>query len=196
MRKLIMKMSVSLDGFVAGTDEKKDWMFKTGDEESLAWSVDKIKRAGLIIMGRNSFETMAPYWPTATGPFAAPMNEIPKAVFSKSGFSSQAFMSKKIKDPLPTVTSWSEAKVYDGDLANVIKKLKAESGKPILALGGAAFMQNLIATGLIDEYHLAIHPVALGSGLPIFSGAQAPLYLKLSEVNTFPKGVIGKTYHA
>lgn len=77
MRKLIMKMSVSLDGFVAGSNGQKDWVIKTGDEESMAWSVDKIRQAGLIIMGRKSFETMAPYWPTATGPFAAPMNEIP-----------------------------------------------------------------------------------------------------------------------
>lgn len=63
MRKLIMKMSVSLDGFVADCNGQKDWVFQTGDEESLAWSVDNIRQAGLIIMGRKSFETMAPYWP-------------------------------------------------------------------------------------------------------------------------------------
>lgn len=188
-----MKMSLSLDGFVCDANGGKDWVFKTGDEESLAWSVGLIREAGLIIMGRKSFEEMAPYWPTATGPFAEPMNSIPKAVFTKKGF--------KGIDPVPATTkeqsaSWTGAQVCDGDLAEEIKRLKAESGKPIVALGGAGFMQSLITTGLIDEYHLAIHPVALGSGLPIFSGPGMPLYLKLAEVKVFPKGITAKTYTA
>ncbi|TWF40012.1 dihydrofolate reductase [Chitinophaga polysaccharea] len=185
-------MSVSIDGFVSAADGGKDWVFKTGDEESAAWSVDQIRQAGLIIMGRKTFETLAPYWPAATGPFAAPMNEIPKAVFTQKGF-------KGIDSGLeqsPAVASWAGARVFDGDLAAGIKELKAEPGKPIVAIGGAGFMQSLIATGLVDEYHLAIHPVALGSGLPIFGSAQMPLYLKLDEVKVFPKGVIAKTYRA
>lgn len=189
-------MSVSLDGFVAAPDGRNDWIFKTGDEESAAWSVDQIRQAGLIIMGRKSFENMAPYWPTATGPFAAPMNEIPKAVFTKNGFKGIASTPTTTGEQSPAQASWAAAQVFDGDLAEEITKLKAEPGKPIVALGGAGFMQSLIATGLIDEYHMAIHPVALGSGLPIFSGLNIPLYLKLAEVKAFPKGVIAQTYHA
>ncbi|WP_212002625.1 dihydrofolate reductase family protein [Chitinophaga sp. HK235] len=194
MRKLIMKMSVSLDGFVCDSNGQKDWVFKTGDEESLAWSVEKIREAGLIIMGRKSFEAMAPYWPTATGPFAAPMNNIPKALFTKKGF--------KGIDPVHTATgeqssaaaSWAEARVFDGDLTEGIRELKAGFGKPIVAIGGAGFMQNLIATGLIDEYHLAIHPVALGSGLPIFTALTKQLDLKLVAVKQFPRGIVVHTY--
>ena len=96
----------------------------------------------------------------------------------------------------PAVASWAKARVFDGDLAKEIRELKAEPGKPIVSLGGAEFMQSLIATGLIDEYHLAIHPVALGSGLPIFTGLKIPLYLKLDETKVFPKGVIAQTYRA
>lgn len=87
MRKLIMKMSMSLDGFAGSMDGANDWVFKTGDEESLAWSVGAIREAGLILMGRKTFEKIGPYWQTATGPFAPLMNEIPKALFSKAGFS-------------------------------------------------------------------------------------------------------------
>ncbi|KAA2239350.1 dihydrofolate reductase family protein [Chitinophaga agrisoli] len=195
MRKLIMNMSVSLDGFVAGAEGEKDWVFKTGDEESLAWKVGEIHQAGLIIMGRKSFETMATYWPTAPGPFAAPMNEIPKAVFTKNGFKPIDALQSIIGNQSPAVASWAETQVFDGDLAEEIRELKAQPGKPILALGGAGFMQNLIATGLIDEYHLAIHPIVLGSGQPIFTGLKIPLYLKLAEVKAFPKGIIAKTYH-
>lgn len=86
MRKLIMKTSISLDGFVSDSNGQKDWVFNTGDEKSLAWSVEKIREAELIVMGRKSLETMAPYWPTGIGPFAAPMNNIPKALFTKKGF--------------------------------------------------------------------------------------------------------------
>ena len=191
MRKLIMKMSISVDGFVSGTNGGNEWIFKTGDEESSAWSVGKIREAGLIIMGRKSFEGMAPYWPTATGPFAAPMNEIPKAVFTQKGF-------KGIDpgpDASPAAASWAEARVFDGDLAEGISELKAGSGKPIVAIGGAGFMRNLIATGLIDEYVLAIHPVALGSGLPIFTGLSIPFYLKLVDSKAFPGGAMAQIYH-
>jgi len=182
-------MSISIDGFVSGAKGEKDWVFKTGDEESLAWSVEQVRQAGLLIMGRTTFEVIAPYWPTATGPFAAPMNEIPKAVFSKKGFT--------IPPPAgqtPAAASWAETRVFDGDLAEAITKLKAEPGKPIVAIGGAGFMQSLITTGLIDEYHLATHPVALGSGVPIFAGLAMPLYLKLMGVKAFPGGAVVHTY--
>ena len=192
MRKLIVKMSMSLDGFVSDVNGKNDWIFKTGDEQSRDWSVDQIREASLLIMGRTSFEIMSPYWPTATGPFAEPMNTIPKAVFTKNGFAG----IPRTAEQSPAAASWSEAQIFDGDLAKEIRKLKAEPGKPIVALGGAKFMQSLIATGLIDEFNLAIHPVALGSGLPIFAGLASPLYLKLADVKTFPAGTIVHSYRA
>ncbi|MBN9379837.1 MAG: dihydrofolate reductase family protein [Chitinophagaceae bacterium] len=194
MRKLIMKMSVSLDGFVSGSNGQKDWVFKTGDEESLAWSVGKIREAGLIIMGRKTFETLAAYWPTATGPFAEPMNNIPKALFTKKGFKGIGPVDTTTAEQSSSVASWAEARVFDGDLAEGIRELKAGSGKPMVAIGGAGFMQSLIATGLIDEYLLAIHPVVLGSGLSIFTGLEIPVYLKLVDVKVFPKGVVAQTY--
>jgi dihydrofolate reductase len=134
---------------------------------------------------------MAPYWPTATGPFAAPMNEIPKAVFTKKGFAGILPSA----DQSPVAASWAGARIFDGDLAEAIRELKAEPGKPIVAIGGAGFMRSLIAMGLIDEYVLATHPIALGAGLPIFNGLSKPLYLKLVDMKVFPKGGIARTYH-
>jgi len=190
MRKLMMKMSVTVDGFVGGPNGETDWIFKSSDEESTAWAVGPIREAGLIIMGRKSFENMAPYWPTATGPFATPMNEIPKVVFTKKGFKN----SLPNAEQSPAAASWAEAQVFDGDLAEGIRKLKSEPGKPIVAIGGAGFMRSLIATGLIDEYHLATHPVVLGEGLAIFNSAAQPLGLKLVDVRAFPRGITGRTY--
>lgn len=192
MRKLIMKMSVTIDGFVAGINGEADWIFRSSDETSRAWSLARSYDASLIIMGRKSFEeSMAPYWPTATGPFAAPMNTIPKAVFTKSGYRGMDVPGRELS---PAEASWAEAKIFDGDLAGEIKKLKAGEGKPVLALGGAGFMRSLIATGLVDEYHLNTHPVILGAGLPIFTDVQLPIDLKLIETKAFPGGIVGRVY--
>ncbi|HET7000663.1 MAG TPA: dihydrofolate reductase family protein [Puia sp.] len=192
MRKLMMKMSMSADGFVGGPHGENDWVFKSSDESSKEWSVGQTREAGMIIMGRKSFEMLANYWPTASGPFAAPMNEIPKAVFSKNGYA--GFVPPS--NPSAAEASWAGARVFNGDLAEGIRELKAGQGNPIVAIGGAGFMRSLIATGLIDEYVLAIHPVALGAGLPIFTGLEIPLYLKLNDVKTFPGGIAVHHYSA
>jgi dihydrofolate reductase len=191
MRKLIMKMSISIDGFVGKVNGENDWVFKTGDDESRAWSLEATRQAGLIIMGRKSLEALGAFWPTAPGPFAAPMNEIPKAVFSIKGF---AGIRPSAEQP-PTAASWTEARVFNGDLVEGIRELKTEPGKPIVAIGGAGFMRSLIATGLIDEYLLIVHPVALGAGQPIFTDLATPRYLKVVDEKTFPGGVMAKTFH-
>jgi dihydrofolate reductase len=131
MRKLMMRMSITVDGFVGGPNGENDWVFKSSDETSRARAVEQFWEAGLIIMGRKSFESMAPYWPTASGPFAPPMNEIPKAVFTKKGFAG----IPPSADQSAAAASWAEARVFDGDLAEGIRKLKSEPGKPIAAIG-------------------------------------------------------------
>jgi dihydrofolate reductase len=203
MRKLVLKMSMSLDGFVGAADGGLVWMFKSMDPAAAAWTVDKIGGAGLHIMGSHTFQDMAGWWPTATDGFAAPMNEIPKAVFSRSGKlgeSTQALqdatrLSGDTQGKLsPHARTWSEAEVIGGDLKAGIERLKKQDGKFILAHGGASFAQSLIATGLIDEYQLLIFPVALGAGLPIFSRLNAPLSLKLTEHKVFATGVTAHVY--
>lgn len=192
MRKLMMKMSISVDGFVGGPNGEADWIFRSSDETSRAWVVEQFWEAGLIIMGRKTFEALASYWPTATGPFAAPMNQIPKAVFTQKGYKG----IRPVPDAQsPASASWSEARIFDGDLAEQIKKLKSEPGKPICAIGGASFMRSLIGTGLIDEYYWVTHPVILGEGLAIANGVAKPLDLKLTDTRSFPGGIVVHTYH-
>lgn len=192
MRKLIMKMSITVDGFVADSNGKADWIFRSSDETSRSWSLGRSYDASLIIMGRKSFENMSPYWPTAPGPFAVPMNTIPKGVFTKSGY--EGIDVPPGKELSSAEASWATAKIFNGDLTKEIEELKLGEGKPILALGGAGFMQSLIATGLIDEYHLNTHPVVLGTGLPIFTSVQLPIDLKLLETKSFPGGIVAHVY--
>ena len=188
VRDLILKMSMSVDGFVSDLDGRNTWMFGA-DQEAKAWGVEYIWKAGLHIMGSRSFLAMAPFWPTSTLPFAPPMNQIPKAVFSRQG---PAIL--KTVAAQPGGESWAQAYVASGDLAEEIARLKAQDGKPIIAHGGVSFARSLIAHGLVDQFALFVAPVALGQGLPLFSGLAAPMPLTLLNSKAFPGGAVAQIY--
>jgi dihydrofolate reductase len=211
MRKLILKMSITLDGFVGGSKGEIDWNFKTSSDDGRAWTVDKVWQAGAHLMGRKTFNDMAAYWPNSSEIFAAPMNEIPKIVFSRKGFSPSqpGKTSAALKDAVrmnradgnnmvstlpPSAESWAGATVITGDLAQAIKELKGQAGKDLIAHGGAGFARSLVQTGLIDEFWLLTHPVALGQGLSLFANLERPLYLKLIETKTFSAGAIAHIF--
>ena len=191
MRELILKMSMSLDGFVGEVPGMSGLMYGS-DAEAVADGVAITQNASLHLMGSRSFEVMAPFYPTATIPFAPAMNEIPKAVFSKRGPAvlAAAAGSKAVAG----AQSWAEAVVLSGDLADEIARLKAADGKPILAHGGATFARSLVAAGLIDQFILGVHPVVLGKGLAVFSELAAPTPLKLISSQAFPGGSVAQVY--
>jgi dihydrofolate reductase len=176
MRKLILKMHVSLDGFVATDGGNVEWLFEHFDDEMREWEVDCLWQAGVHVMGRVTYGEMAEHWPGSTEPYAPPMNEIPKVVFSKS----------------LEVAEWTDSRVERAKLAEGIAALKREPGKEILAHGGAGFAQSLSGQGLIDEYRLVVHPVGLGAGLPLFSQR---VDLALDSTRRFPAGGMALTYH-
>jgi dihydrofolate reductase len=211
MRKLILKMSISADGFVGGPNGEIDWIFRSMDESVASWTVDMLWQAGVHIMGSRTFHDMASYWPTSDEPFAAPMNEIPKVVFTRKGFiepTSDELTTNALKDArmysegLFNVSdslslhahTWTNALVATGDLAEEITRLKQQEGKSILAHGGAGFAQSLVRLGVVDEYRLLVHPVILGKGLSLFASATTPFDLKLESSITFKTGVIANIY--
>lgn len=197
VRELVLKMSLSLDGFVAGPDGEADWVFGA-DEEAKAWAMEKVWNASLHIMGSRSFQVMAAYWPSSTLPFAPPMNQIPKAVFSRRGSTVKDGLEGTGADrgePLsPGAASWADAYVASGEMAEEVAQMKAGDGKPILAHGGASFARSLIAQNLVDEYALTVHPILLGKGLAIFSDLPTPRPLTLIRSRTFPGGVVALIY--
>src|SRR5216684_4187540 len=206
MRDLILKMSMSIDGFVGGPDGGIKWVFDS-DPEATAWTVETVWNASLHIMGSHTFHDMAAYWPTSTEVFAPPMNRIPKAVFSRQGPAIlKAADTAAVKDARantatgqsaelqPGAESWAKAYVASGDLAEEVAKLKAQEGKPIIAHGGAGFARSLVARGLVDQYDLLVHPIALGKGLPVFSDLAMPKPLKLVSSKAFPAGSVAQMY--
>lgn len=196
MRDLILKMSMSVDGFVSDLEGRNTWMFGA-DQEAKAWSVEHLWTAGLHIMGARSFRDMAAWWPTSTDAFAGPMNQIPKAVFSRQG---PAVLDEARAAAGPSAAlqpggeSWAEAYVASGDLAEDIAGLKAQDGKPIIAHGGVGFARSLVAHGLVDQFVLIVAPVALGAGLPLFCDLAAPAPLRLVSSKAFPGGAAAQTY--
>ena len=198
MRKLVLGMFVSLDGFISGPNGEIDWVFKTGDDATDEWIIDNLWQAGVIAMGSRSYNEMAGYWPSAVSPFAAPMNEIPKVVFTRKGLSdtpgAQVEASGASEPTAPVEGSWANPFVAHGELSDEVARLKAQPGKDIRALGGANFAQNLAAHGLIDEYHLLVCPIALGKGVPLFSGLSKPVDLQLVSAKTFSGGAIALVY--
>ena len=178
MRRVVLQMSVTLDGYVAGPGGELDWGLPAEDPDVRAWKVAALRQTGTHIMGRVTYEQMATYWPTATGDYAAFMNKLPKVVFSKT---------------LPTA-EWPSSRIARGDLTGEIAALRSESGGDIMAHGGAAFVQALSRFGLIDAYHLIIHPVALGNGLPLFKDLPGPLRVDLTQAKRFPDGTVIHVY--
>lgn len=192
MRRLILKMSISLDGFVAGPGGEADWMFRSRDEGGRAWVEETLWQAGLHVMGSRSYFAMAGYWPTSRDAIAVPMNTIPKAVFTRQA--SLDLSAAPVPPAGEGAASWAAPQVVSGDLVTEIERLKQQAGKDILAHGGADFAQSLAATGLIDEYRLVVHPVVLGKGLTLFGKLPRTLDLELRSTTVFRSGTVAHVY--
>jgi dihydrofolate reductase len=177
VRQVTLQMSMSLDGYVA-SDREHPAASVPEDAELVGWKLDRVAKAGAHLMGRTTYQEMAAYWPTSTHPYAAPMNDIPKVVFSRT-------LSQG---------SWATTRIARGDLAAEIAALKQEPGPDVMAHGGASFAAALAARGLIDEYCLVIQPVALGRGQALFAELPAALPLELIEARSFECGVVVHLY--
>jgi dihydrofolate reductase len=178
MRKVIVQMSVSLDGFVAPAKGAPDHRSAPEDPALKQLKLDWLRHTGTHAMGRVTYQQMAEHWPSSSEDYAAPMNDLPKVVFSKT-----------LQD-----ADWNDSRVARGDLAEEISTLRQEPGGDIIAHGGATFVQALSRAGLVDEYRLVINPVALGDGLPLFKDLSTPIRLQLVEATTYATGAVLHIY--
>lgn len=177
MRKVILIMTASIDGFVAAPDG-----IAVGGApeppELKRWKLERIRRAGTHIMGRVSYLEMAKFWPKSNDDYAAPMNEIPKVVFSKT-----------LKE-----ATWPESSIASGDLAKEVAALREQPGGEIIAWGGAGFAQALAKARLIDEYALVTRPIAYGGGKPLFLDLDEAMQFEVLATTTYPSGTLLRQY--
>lgn len=197
MRKLILKMSLSVDGFASDRDGKNAWVSRSGDSDAAAWTIDVLTTCGVHIMGSGAFVEMGAFWASSTSKFAPVMNELPKVVFSRRGMPELGPPPGTDKPPDQTAkayATWTSARVAPGSLVDEIDALKRQDGKPIVAHGGVRFARSLVEADLVDDYYLMIHPVILGQGGSPFSGARSQRDLKLVDVKQFSAGTIGQIF--
>ena len=178
MASLVLKMSVSLDGFIAPLDGSTGWSAAGRSDDGASWTLETVSNARLHLIGAATYAEWATFWPSAPGPFAKPMNEIPKVVFSNSLASAD----------------WPETTIAAGDLADSVTRLKQEhTDGYLLAQGGVRFARSLVETGLIDEYRLVVHPVVLGAGEPLCT---SPLSIEPISAIVFSRGAVAHVFRA
>jgi dihydrofolate reductase len=176
-RKVVLKMVMSLDGFVTSPDGTHDWMFEWFGEDSGGWNRRALEEAGVHAMGRRSYEIMGPHWAASEGPIATAMNGKPKAVFSHS-------LEK---------AEWGPAEIFGGDLSADIAELKArDEGGTVLVHGGPDFAKSLTRLGLVDEYQLTTVPIAIGAGHSPFAELNEHLKLAVVEAERFQSGALAQ----
>jgi dihydrofolate reductase len=172
MASVILKMSVSLDGYIAAADGSSGWEAAGRSADGAEWVLDTVSNAAAQLVGAATYKRWARFWPAASGAFAAPMNDIPKVVFSNSTSSAD----------------WGETTIATGDLAEVVARLKQERpGEYLLAQGGVRFARSLVESGLIDEYRLVVLPIVLGAGERLIT---APLAVEPVSTTAFSGGAV------
>jgi dihydrofolate reductase len=185
MRKIVVTMWVTLDGFIAGPNQEMDWVMV--DEAMGNYEGNLVSTADTLLLGRVTYESFAGAWPKVPEnpaasegekEYARQLNAMRKIVFSKT-------LEK---------AEWNNSRVLKEVVPEDITLLKQEPGRDMLIYGSASIVRTLTNLGLIDEYQLLVHPVMLGSGKPLFDDIKQRVKLKLVQTKTFPSGVVGLYY--
>ena len=175
MRGVIMWNMVTLDGFFEGKESWEiDWHEYVWGEELERFSIEQSKSIGMLLFGRVTYQGMAAYWTSAAGEIADFMNGIPKVVFSRTLERAE----------------WSNTRVVKGTAEDEVAKLKQQPGKDLYIFGSANLSSALARQGLIDEYRLALNPLILGGGNPLFKPNPNRIRLTLLETRPLKSGVV------
>jgi len=181
--KLIYLMNVSLDGFVETPDHSLDWA--NVDEEIHSWFNDWEGRLDASLYGRRLWEVMSGHWPTAEDDpeindvereYARIWNRIPKFVFSTS---------------LDRVEHG--ARLVRGDVSEVLAEVRREFPGDV-GVGGPNLAGQFVQRGLVDQFQMVVHPVAIGAGTPFWPPLPSPLKLRLTDTHRFETGAIASTF--
>jgi dihydrofolate reductase len=167
MRKVALGVAVSLDGYIEGPNGEYDWCFNDQDYGLSEF----MKRIDGIFMGRKSYEISNAY----EGP--NPWKDVKTYVFSNT---------------LETVSE--NAEIVRGNINKIVLDLKKQPGKDLWLFGGADLTTSFVNANLVDEFWLAIHPVILGSGKPLFSNIQERMHLTLKSHQVYNTGLVSVCY--
>jgi dihydrofolate reductase len=182
MRDLIVTEFVTLDGVMEAPGGEHGhphtgWVFDYVSREQEEYKFDEVLSADIHLLGRVTYESFADAWPGRGGAFADRMNEMQKVVVSTT-----------LQDP-----EWNNTTVISS-VPDQVRQLKEGDGGPILVAGSRSLVQPLIEHDLVDEFHLQVFPVVLGSGARLFPESPDKRPLELVDSRVFPSGVVAQTY--
>ena len=168
MRKVILSVAVSLDGFIEGPKGEYDWCLRDQDYGI----TDFFKRIDTIFVGRKTYEMSQGM---EGGPPGFP--KVKEYVFSTT--------LDKVK---------KGASLIKEDIKAEVERIKKDKGKDIWLFGGADLTTSLMNLGLVDQLLLAVHPLLLGGGKPLFNNIRQRINLSLVSAKTYSTGLVALTY--
>jgi dihydrofolate reductase len=186
MRRVILSMFVTLDGFISGPNGELDWMPGTEgrmDPEVDGYLYTMLDETDTMLLGARTYELFVDYWPTKTTKdeiVADKLNALTKVVFSSA--------------PIAPWGKWNNARRAQGTAREEIDRLRQQSGKDMVMFGGAAAAQSFMQLGLIDEFRLFVTPIILGDGKPLFRRMNDRVALRRAGTKTFDSGTVLLSY--
>jgi len=179
MKKVILDLAVTLDGFIEGPNGEIDWCIMDDDMDFEGF----ISGIDTIFYGRVSYDAWGNFQPEAG---ASPAEQrLWEGVHSKQKI---VFSSKQRQDERATFIS--------ADISEKVTAIKQQEGKDIWLYGGASLIRTFIHLGLVDIYRISVHPIVLGSGKPLFENLTERIGLRLMETNVFKSGVVQLIYES
>jgi dihydrofolate reductase len=179
MRRVIVQEFVTIDGFAAGPNGELDFISESTsvdsvDSEAARDQLAFVTRVETILLGADTYRMFARYWPdqtTETELIAEALNSTTKVVFSST------------LDCAPW-GSWDEARIVAGNASEEVRRLKEEDGGDIVVWGSFTLVRSLLEDGLVDEFHLWMCPVVLGTGTRLFPEGKEAMPMELLETRT------------
>jgi dihydrofolate reductase len=185
MRKIVLSIHTTLDGFVAGPNGEMDWI--RFDEEMFDLVGKFTDEADIAMYGRVTYQMMDNYWPNAGKQPNATKHDIEHSQWYNKV--DKIVLSKKMKANGLTRTTFIADNIF-----SEINKLKHQTGKNILIFGSPSAVHTLMEYNLIDDYWLFVNPVLVGQGIALFANIKDKINLRYLSNKVFSNGVIGLNY--
>lgn len=181
MKKVVVFMHISLDGYAAGPNGEMDWI--KVDNALFDYAGMRTRESDVAVYGRVTYELMEGYWPTAADQPNPTKHDLEHSEWYNKV--QKVIVSRTMKDEkLPHTT------IISDQLSENIKTLKMGAGKDIILFGSPSIVRALMADNLIDDYWLFLNPMILGKGIKIFDNLSNPLPLQLVTSEQLASGVI------
>lgn len=188
MRKVLLNMTMTLDGFFCGPNGELDWMSQTPDQELNDDIVAFFQEVDDGFIGYPTASGMIPYWLGVTQNLSASSQE---RAIAQAVNKLHVFILSNREEKL----AWENTKLLvvksDDELVEAVKKIKQQPGKDLGVPGGIRTAQTFVRLGLVDEYVLMVHPVAIGQGQSVFTNK---VDLELVGVKTYTSSVLRVQY--